>query len=162
MSGDGAARHPHPEAFHFLTVKILSCAQGSLRVGFVLGENAAAVDHGGLGAAVLLFVGNPSSSSLRMDSPVASPLTDMMGACGPGELASRSCQFWAAAPAAVSGGPRFGCRRPRAVGACAGEAGVNVGGSPTRRIRLFAAENNVRAAAARPGRKQGIDWTGRP
>jgi hypothetical protein len=25
MSGDGAARHPHPEAFHFLTVKILSC-----------------------------------------------------------------------------------------------------------------------------------------
>ncbi|MEI6569468.1 MAG: hypothetical protein WCR20_22510, partial [Verrucomicrobiota bacterium] len=48
------------------------------------------------------------------------------------------------------------------VGMCAGEAGVNMGESPIRRIRLFTAENDGRAAAARRGRKQDIDWTGRP
>ena len=50
----------------------------------------------------------------------------------------------------------------RAFGACVGEVDVNVGESPTRRIRLFTAENGVRAEVVRPGRKQGIDWTGRP
>ena len=45
----------------------------------------------------------------------------------------------------------------RSAGACAGEAGVNVGASPTRRVRLFTAENGVRAAAVRLGRKQDSD-----
>jgi hypothetical protein len=32
MSGDGAARHPHPEAFHFLTVNIFELRPKSSRL----------------------------------------------------------------------------------------------------------------------------------
>ena len=44
----------------------------------------------------------------------------------------------------------------RAVGARAGEAGINVGGSPTRRIGLFPAQEGIRAEVVRPGRKQNV------
>jgi hypothetical protein len=37
---------------------------------------------------------------------------------------------------------------------CASEAGINAGGHPTRRIRLFTTEKLVHGATVRPGRKQ--------